>query len=273
MKTLRILSICIICVLLLLLASCDVANETSETPHTAESTPIQTTPISIETTYPPATVPSYVPTNTKETSAMPILPISDHMDDFESFGRFPVDPITTTLYREKSKVYPGHLRGSGMVRVIVEGVNPDYVMEQFTVYDVRILECYGFDADADTERIYQMAYRGTPRHPLHDRPALQIGKEYLRPGTVDPSKQLMQASVVLPIEYQNGAVYVYGYGVDLSELSCAEVITDDAENQIFKAHIHRKYIDYAKANGIRLPTFDYKCEINAFLREIGVIMP
>ena len=47
-------------------------------------------------------------------------------------------------------------------------------------------------------------------------------------------------------------------------------ITDEKENQILKEGIHDKHIAYANENDIILPTFDYKCEWNAMLKELGV---
>ena len=260
-----------LCAVLLLLSSCDQNSETSETTDTTGTEYLNA---ESSTVYPPAVIPSDTSAWLNETTESsvyipPAVIPSDYMNEFESFGEFPVDRNTTSLYYDKSKVEPNHLKGSGAIRVVVEGINR--LEGEFTVYDVRILECYGFGENVDTEHIYQMGYRGTPKNPLHDRPALQIGKEYIRPGKIKLETQLMQAAVMMPVEYINGTAYIYGYGVDFSQLSCAIEITNEAENQILKPGIHDKYIEYAEANDIIFPTFDYKCELYAFLREIGIL--
>ena len=81
---------------------------------------------------------------------------------------------------------------------------------------------------------------------------------------------VIQASLMAPIEYVNGEAYVYGYGFDFSHLACAIEITDGVENQIFTPGIYDKYIRYALMNDIVLPTFDYKCELYALLKELGI---
>ena len=104
-----------------------------------------------------------------------------------------------------------------------------------------------------------------------DRPPLEVSREYLRLSPIDPDITLIQMGMVLPIAYTTtGKVYVYGYGFDFSELKCAIPITDEKENQILKEGIHDKHIAYAKEHGITLPTFDYKCEVDAMLKELDV---
>ena len=257
-----------ICIMSILLVSCfpsahqQSIDTTSDTPET--ETASQTF---FQATYPEATV----PTETSTTDATITYPISEYMNDFEEFGLFPLDRFTSELYHEKSVLSSNQLNGEGAIRFVVEGLNHLSYDGNMTIYNVRILEYYGFDEAVDTEKIYEMAYRGSPKNPLHDRPALQIGAEYLRFGKIDLNNTVIQASLIAPIGYVDGKVYVYGYGFDFSQLSCAIEITDEAENQIFKPGIHDKYIEYALANDIVLPTFDYKCELYALLRELGVL--
>ena len=195
---------------------------------------------------------------------------SKYINDFEEFGLFPIDRFTSELYHEKSSLYPDQLLGEGAIRIVVEGIDHFSYDGNMTIYKVRILEYYGSDEDVDTEKIYFMGYRGSPKNPLHDRPALQVGKEYLRFGSIHLDNTVIQASLMAPIEYVNGEAYVYGYGFDFSHLACAIEITDGVENQIFTPGIYDKYIRYALMNDIVLPTFDYKCELYALLKELGI---
>lgn len=211
------------------------------------------------------------PTVTTTTNSIISYPISEYIDDFEEFGLFPLDRFTSELYHEKSVLCSNQLNGEGAIRFVVEGLNHLSYDGNMTIYNVRILEYYGFDEEVDTEKIYTMAYRGSPKNPLHDRPALQIGAEYLRFGKINLNNTVIQASLIAPIGYVDGKAYEYGYGLDFSRLACATRITDKAENQIFKPGIHDKYIEYALANDIVFPTFDYKCELYALLKELGVL--
>ena len=263
----------LLCLASLLFVSCD---QNIDTTGTAETSSVE-----VSTKYPSASMPNVTTSEKTETETsstaqtekeifiIPDVPVSEYMDDFESFMNFPIGRFTSELYHDKSKLKPNHLQGSGAIRFVVEGI--EMYTKTVTTYRVRILEIYGWDADLDTEKVYLLGYRGTPERPLHDRPALQIGKEYLRLGQTDLGSSVIQMTMALPLEYTTaGKAYVYGYGFDFSLLSCAIVITDEAENQIFKLGIHDKYIEYAKENNIVLPTFDYKCELDSFLRELGV---
>ena len=61
------------------------------------------------------------------------------------------------------------------------------------------------------------------------------------------------------------------YRVDFGGLRCAIKIEDDEENQIYKVGKHDAIIAQLNEIGVRLPTFDYKCELEEMLREIDVI--
>ena len=257
-----------VCVLLLILISCSFASDIQEETNDSTSVPV------LSTAYPPAFVPDITiseSSSTEETEREIFIAVdissSPYINDFEGFGLFPVDRFTSELYREKSKLKQ---RISGAMRFVVDGIEEIHG-DTATVYQIRILETYGWNPDIDSEKIYLLGYRGTPKKPLWDRPPLQVGKEYLRLSPIDPDITLIQMSMVCPIEYTTeGKAYVYGYGFDFSELECAIPITDEKENQILKEGIHDKHIAYANENDIILPTFDYKCELNAMLKELGV---
>ena len=237
-----------VCVLLLILISCSFASDIQEETNDSTSVPV------LSTAYPPAFVPDITiseSSSTEETEREIFIAVdissSPYINDFEEFGLF-----------------------SGAMRFVVDGIEEIHG-DTATVYRIRILETYGWNPDIDSEKIYLLGYRGTPKKPLWDRPPLQVGKEYLRLSPIDPDITLIQMSMVCPIEYTTaGKAYVYGYGFDFSELECAIPITDEKENQILKEGIHDKHIAYANENDIILPTFDYKCELNAMLKELGV---
>ena len=49
------------------------------------------------------------------------------------------------------------------------------------------------------------------------------------------------------------------------------LVTMNWLNKILKEGIHDKHIAYAKEHDIILPTFDYKCEVDAIMRELGAL--
>ena len=232
-------------VLLMILSSCENVSETSNLENHGTSSLV--TDSTAATTMQSYTVESdQIATQNTEKEAITEttiafidseLPISDHMDDFESFMEFPIDRFTGELYHEKSKLVPNHIKGDGAIRFIVEGI--EMHTETVTTYRVRVLEIYGWEEELDTEKVYLLGYRGTPKNPLHDRPALEIGKEYLRLKKIDLSLDVIQMTMALPLAYTTtGKAYVYGYGFDFSQLACAIEIIDETENQIFKPGIH-----------------------------------
>ena len=223
------------------------------------------------TKYPPATVP--VISENPEQKEDDTLITGDIVDYFEEFMLFPANyPFDDTLYHEKSKIYPAHPnRVSYNIKFVVLGIEPWEEDDRMSVYRIKITETYGYSEEWDPDKIYRLAFLGTPTKQLLDRPAMQVGKEYIRFGRIHLDRELIQASLVAPVEVIDGVEYVYGYGFDFSELKCAIPITDEKENQILKEGIHDKHIAYAKEHGIILPTFDYKCEVDAIMRELGAL--
>ena len=113
------------------------------------------------------------------------------------------------------------------------------------------------------------------------RSPLEIGKDYLYltgPNFANVERMeefeympLMQMNPMIPVVQDGDKTYVYGYGVDFSNLECAIEITNEEENQIYKVGKHDAIITKLNEIGVRLPTFDYKCELEEMLREIDVI--
>ena len=223
------------------------------------------------TKYPPATVP--VISENPEQKEDDTLITGDIVDYFEEFMLFPASyPFEDSLYNEKSKIYPNHVnRVNYNIKFVVLGIEPWEEDDRMSVYRIKITETYGYSEEWDPNKVYRLAFLGIPTKQLLDRPAMQVGKEYIRFGRIHLDRELIQASLVAPVEVIDGVEYVYGYGFDFSELACAIPITDEKENQILKEGIHDKHIAYAKEHGITLPTFDYKCEVDAIMRELGAL--
>ena len=167
----------------------------------------------------------------------------------------------------------------GVVFRIIGVKDPNYY-DVCTIYYAQIVEVYG-EEPFDPSTIYCKAYKGTYENTLYGRPPLEIGKDYLYltgPGISDVERfeefeymPLVQMGLMMPVVQDGDKTYVYGYGVDFSGLQCAIEITDEEENQIYKVGKHDAIIAKLNEIGIRLPTFDYKCELEEMLREIDVI--
>ena len=182
--------------------------------------------------------------------------------------------ITTTDFRTHDlKKYVG-----AIFRII--GVKDPNYYDVATLYYVQVVKVYG-EASYDPSTIYCMAYKGTYESTLYGRPPLEIGKDYLYligPGFAYVERfeefeymPLVQMGLMMPVVQDGNKTYVYGYGVDFSGLQCAIEITDEEENQIYKVGTHDAIIAKLNDIGMRLPTFDYKCELEEMLREIDVI--
>lgn len=141
--------------------------------------------------------------------------------------------------------------------------------DDFTKYHVKVTQIYGSDMNFDKEKIYVMNFLGFEKTPMYGRPMLEIGKEYGRfagPSFVD--YELMQASLIYKICDDGETTYVYGYGVDLGSAKCAIPITDEKENAIYEVGKHDKILAYLQSIGQEIPVFEFKCEVNALLKEI-----
>lgn len=167
----------------------------------------------------------------------------------------------------------------GAIFRIIGVKNPNYG-NVCTLYYAQVIEVYGAES-FDPSVIYCLAYKGTYENTLYGRPPLEIGRDYLYviqndfmdvPGyEINEYMLLVQMGLMMPVVQDGNKTYVYGYGVDFSNLKCAIEITDEEENQIYKVGKHDAIIAKLNEIGIRLPTFDYKCELEEMLREIDVI--
>ncbi len=74
----------------------------------------------------------------------------------------------------------------------------------------------------------------------------------------------------LKIEEIDGVEWVYADNYwTLEKMECAVKITDEYENLMYKPGKDDDVIAYMEANGIDIPTYDYKCELNAFIAELS----
>ena len=126
------------------------------------------------------------------------------------------------------------------------------------------------------DTVFMMNAVGCVDQPYYNRPMLIPGKRYLRllPCGIDTLKeveeqQMINDSVLFLIEEQDGVEYVYGIGVDLSGMDCAIPITDPYENAVYKPGIDDDIIAFMEEHGIPVPTYDYKCELHAFVKEMN----
>ena len=208
----------------------------------------------------------------------------DTLPEFEGFLSFD-GPERGTFWQGKADIETANFithdskKYVGAVFRIIGVKDPNYY-DIATLYYVQAVKVYG-DATYDPSTIYSMAYKGTYENTLYGRPPLEIGKDYLyliapnclsAPGIAEfENMPILQMGLMMPVVQDGEKTYVYGYGVDFSGLECAIEIRDEDENQIYKAGKHDAIIAKLNEIGIRLPTFDYKCELEEMLREIDVI--
>ena len=203
----------------------------------------------------------------------------DTLPEFQGFLQFGGEG-RGTFWQGKADIAATKFEGRvGAIFRIIGVKDPNYY-DIATLYYVQVVKVYG-DATYDPSTIYSMAYKGTYENTLYGRPPLEIGKDYLyiidpyylsAPGMVEfENMPIVQMGLMMPIVQDGDKTYVYGYGVDFGNLECAIEITDEEENQIYKVGKHDAIIAKLKEIGVRLPTFDYKCELEEMLREIDVI--
>ena len=223
------------------------------------------------TTYPPATVPSVDTTSKNETGTVEIPVVI--ADPFEKFMLFDED---RGYFWGKMEYNPDG-RYSATPQLLffrVVGIDENHTSSTFTRYKIQFVDIYGFDKnELDMETVYPMSYRGLLDEQLYGRPPLELGKIYARIFTFDNIDQiidrvLFQAGLVLPVVENEGKRYLYGYGIDFSNMECKIPILDSEENSIYKTGKHDKTIEYLQSINQELPTFDYKCEAAVFYEEI-----
>ena len=203
----------------------------------------------------------------------------DTLPEFEGFTEFGGEG-RDIFWQGKADISASNFDGYvGAVFRIIGVKDPNYY-DVATLYYVQVVKVYG-EASYDPSTLYCMAYKGTYENTLYGRPPLEIGKDYLYLidylfSEVERFEKfeympLVQMGLMMPVVQDGDKTYVYGYGVDFGNLECAIEITDEEENQIYKVGKHDAIIAKLNEIGIRLPTFDYKCELEEMLREIDVI--
>lgn len=191
-------------------------------------------------------------------------------DPFESFMLFPSD--RGYFYGKKLLIPEAsyHYNVPQLMVFRVVGIEDEY-QGDFTVYEIQLMNVYGLD-NFPSNKIYRMAYRGHLEDQLYGRPPLEIGSVYARLiSTSEADLQrltLFQAGLVMPVVEVDGVQYLYGYGVDFSDMECKIAITNKEENSIYKAEKHYKVIAALNELNQVCPTFDYKCELKSFYEEI-----
>ena len=126
--------------------------------------------------------------------------------------------------------------------------------------------------------VYTVDLEGTHENPYYGNFRYEIGDKYIALSakgynnylnSKDDKGYLELLTCNCKIEEIDGVEWVYpNYMTDLSFLKCAVRITDEYENLFYKPGKDDDIIEYLEENNIPNPTFDYKCELNAFLKEI-----
>ncbi len=240
------------------LSACEnTPSNTTENTTTAAPIVQTTTGDSTPTTTPP------------ETTAAPIV-TPPFVDNFNNFLHLDGEE----KYVGKATLIPETRWGGSDATppfVLIQIVGIDHIEDSLTIYRVKMVEAFGFDG-IEPNRVFLMAWRGTAKEYLYGRPPMEIGKIY---GKFMPNlstdwmaeDHVIQAGLMYDIQEIEGERYIYGFGMDLSFMNCKIEITDPEENNIFKSGKHDKAIAALEADGMKMPTFDYKCEINEFYAE------
>lgn len=263
----------------LCLTSCDqVPTETafdSVRETTASSTQMtETTRDPNATTYPPATVPIF-----STQTDIPMTP-TEYEDTFESFMLSNINKQKEWMYFGEKGTYSPDGRWFGtpqliIYRVVGRGgyvnvIGHDNPHMDYTIYYMQIEYVYGFD-EYDTEKIYEMHYPGHLDRQVYAFPPLEVGTLMASMTIFDNPESLKQpkfcSAKYIMAEKKGDIYYLYGTWQDFSNMECKIAITDSEENSVYKSGKHDKAIAYLESVGQPLPTFDYKCEAEAFYNE------
>ena len=201
------------------------------------------------------------------------------LPEFQGFTEFGGEG-RDIFWQGKADISASNFKGRvGVVFRIIGVKDPSYYGGA-VLYYAQVVKVYG-EASYDPSTLYCLGYKGSYENTLYGRPPLEIGKDYLYltgPGFANVERMekfeympLIQMNPMMPVVQDGDKTYVYGYGVDFSGLQCAIEITDEEENQIYKVGKHDAIITKLNEIGVRLPTFDYKCELEEMLREIDII--
>lgn len=264
----KILQMLLVVFLLLTFVSCEQTitsenmGEPTEDTLTTTDDYMETTLSHTSTTMPSSEAP--LPLTTEPALSTPTVPFMDEFESFLQLGNYDMfeNKTLTLIPEQRYTLFPT----MWFFEIVdIHGFTGDY-----TIYSVKITEVYGYDPFV-RDGIYRMAWLGTASQQMYGRPPLEIGKTYVR--VCDflrrpiPTTKLLQAGVIYDVREIDGARYLYGYGVDFSMMDCKIEITDPEENCPYQKGKHDKAIAYLESIGQPLPSFEYKCEVDAFWRE------
>ena len=187
-----------------------------------------------------------------------------------AFEYFMILPSTNSIYH--SKIKPQNVISDGIsVRVKIDSRDDEeyMVLEYYrTKYFFRVIDDFG-QGNVDFSATYSIWVMGNEKHQVYCQPLLEIGKEYVlyNFNTYVEPEQTMTASYWFEIAERNGEEYLYPIYLDISELQSSEKITNKNENAIYKKGIHDDIIKYMQQHNIPNPTFDYKIELEKYIKE------
>lgn len=192
----------------------------------------------------------------------------EYSGDKGYYWRGKVD-ITSSKYSDTRIVY----------RIRVIGVMDPSLGERISLFYVQALEAYGVET-FDPDAIYLFPQSGSFSHQHYKLAMPVVGEEYYVITTTDVlelsafeqyENKTTLGGFLMPIEEINGKTYVYSYLIDLGKMDCAIKITDEKENMVYKEGKHDDVLAALKRSNVSVPTFDYKCEIYAMLKELDII--
>ncbi len=192
----------------------------------------------------------------------------EYSGDKGYYWRGKVD-ITSSKYSDTRIVY----------RIRVIGVMDPSLGERISLFYVQALEAYGVET-FDPDAIYLFPQSGSFSHQHYKLAMPVVGEEYYVITTTDVlelsafeqyENKTTLGGFLMPIEEINGKTYVYSYLIDLGKMDCAIKITDEKENMVYKEGKHDDILAALKRSNVSVPTFDYKCEIYAMLKELDII--
>lgn len=192
----------------------------------------------------------------------------EYSGDKGYYWRGKVD-ITSSKYSDTRIVY----------RIRVIGVMDPSLGERLSLFYVQALEAYGVET-FDPDAIYLFPQSGSFSHQHYKLAMPVVGEEYYVITTTDVlelsafeqyENKTTLGGFLMPIEEINGKTYVYSYLIDLGKMDCAIKITDEKENMVYKEGKHDDVLAALKRSNVSVPTFDYKCEIYAMLKELDII--
>ncbi len=251
---------------------------------TSADIPSETTKAPVETTAHTWNYPEPIVPTKKEGPYYYDFTLDEGENEFESFYKlYPERPFEDEL--ERVSVFVGSNRDEGsepvfiVFRVLAReelpwDPNPVY----YEAYHIQVVDYYG-NVTIDTQRSYRIMFQGTKETQRYAKPPFEIGGIYGRflIDVIDGEKGLQPfldeggtwgAFSSYVVNEIDGKRYIYSSYRDLSEMDCAIPITDPEENSIYKVGKHDKQIAELERMNLPMPTYDYKCELDAFYEEM-----